>query len=376
MKNSKQKNVRFLTIAASIILLLSAVLVSCGRSTSESGYKEEAYVVPTNTAPAPEMNGGSYDYRKEAGYPADSDSSYREDGEYHETSPEEPTGNEEGKTSDSIMQAMTDEKLVYTCQITLETTAFKDTSDAVRQLISKYQGFIEQDSVSDSGSDWYYENYRKTSATLTETMVIRIPSKNYTDFLSDLDGQGKIRSKQQQVENITQSYYDTETTIKSLKTQEERLLEMMRNADTIEDMLTVEARLSEVQNELAIYQNRLNRMDRDVAYSTVTLQIREVLEYTKDKDPVKVSTFGDRLKNTLKESWATFLGFLEGLLFFIIRFLPILLVIALIVIAVIVLVKKILKKKSMKKVTKGAVYVSADKEEALTEKTPEEKASE
>ena len=241
------------------------------------------------------------------------------------------------------------EKLVYTCNVTMETTEFDKTLAAIKAAIKELGGFIQSESASDSAGNWYYSDYKKTYGTLVEEITVRIPSENYEQFLNGLNDSGKITNKDQSVENITKTYYDTATTIKSLETQEERLLKMMKEAETIEDMLAIEDRLSEVQNELSIYKSRLSQMDTDVDYSTVCLYIKEVLEYTPDDGPVYTSTFADRLKNTLSNTWEDFKEFLENALFFLIQSFPVLLILGLVNWLVFSLIVKSIRKKRAKK---------------------------
>lgn len=105
---------------------------------------------------------------------------------------------------------------------------------------------------------------------------------------------------------------------------------MLEKCETIEDMITVEQRLSEVQYQLNNLQTTRRYMDMDVAYSYVNIGISEVMEYRQDSEPVKRNTFVDRLKNTLVSTGRGFLSFLEGLLFLIIRMAPYIIIVVVI----------------------------------------------
>ena len=344
MKNMK-KNLLCLILA----LILANVLVSCGASSKTDSYNAVNDMDPSYRIDA-ETKAAGDDYIYEGALvPTENAQENRE----------------KSDTFDTFVIYDTDEKLVYTCHIGLETTTFKDTMAAIRKLITSYEGFIEQDELSDNDEYWYYEEYTKNHATLNENLVVRIPTKHYTDFLNELGGQGKIRTKTQQVENITTAYSDTETTINSLKIQEKRLLEMMEEADNVTDMLEIEDRLTDVQNELRMVENRLSAMDVDIAYSTIHIDVMEVLEYTKDAEPVKTSTFSDRLKNTLKDSWEDFLLFLENALFFLIHALPILVILGIFAAVIVFAVKKISgnRKRKIKGNAKEAVYKKPEENE-------------
>lgn len=239
-----------------------------------------------------------------------------------------------------------EEKLVYTCDMTMETLEFSQTIKAIKEQIAKYDGIIEQENESDNNYQWYYTT-EKSNATLSSFLVIRIPSEKYEQFLDSLTGNGKITSKNMRVENITKHYSEVETSIKSLKTQEKRLLDMMEQAKTVEDMITVESRLSEVQNELEQYKNTLSALDTDITYSTINLSINEVVKYEESQE-----TFQQRLHNTLGESKQFFFNFLENGLFTLILFGPVLLVLAIVLFIIIAVIGRIRRNKRQKKALK------------------------
>ncbi|MDE7323401.1 MAG: DUF4349 domain-containing protein [Lachnospiraceae bacterium] len=243
------------------------------------------------------------------------------------------------QTQDPDGLTLLEEKLVYHCNLDIETLDYPATMTSVKDTIAKYGGVIQSESENDSGAGWYYENYRKTSATMHNYLEVRIPSENYDSFLSELDGVGKIINKSTSVDNISQRYYDTTSQIEALKIQEKNLLAMMEKCETIEDMIAVEQRLSEVQYQLSELQTSRRYMDMDVAYSYVNINITEVMEYRQDSEPVRRNTFADRLKNTIWSTGKGFLAFLEGLLFLLIHLTPYILII--VVLCVVFLRKKI-----------------------------------
>jgi hypothetical protein len=212
----------------------------------------------------------------------------------------------------------------------IETLDYDSTITSIKDTIKKYKGIIQSENESDSSYNWYYENYQKTSGTMTDYIEVRIPSDDYENFVNELDGVGKITSKSTSVDNISQKYYDTTSQIEALQIQEQNLLEMLEKCETIEDMITVEDRLSEVRYQLNNLQTSKRYMDTDVAYSYVNINVTEVMEYHNTQEPVKKNTFADRLKNTIKSTGTGFLSFLEGLLFLIIRLFPYLVIIAII----------------------------------------------
>ena len=261
--------------------------------------------------------------------------------EMEEAVPENGTSEKvEGSNTDDYLAS---QKLIYTCDMELQTLEFQKTMDSLNELIEKYDGFVESESVSDDDYRWYYSDYYKDNGTLEAYVTMRIPTQNYEAFLGEVEGQGKLMNKSERVTNITKSYNDTSTTIEVLEKEESMLLDMMDRAESIEDMIHVEERLSNVQRELAIYRSDLYGMDVDIAYSTINVNVQEVMEYT--YKPIE-TTFFQRIWDACQGSVESFLDACEAFLTAIISALPYIII----ALVVIIIEMKRLTKKTTKNV--------------------------
>ena len=321
----------------------AALLVGCGSGSMNS-------------------SAGTYEY---AGAPAEAEYATEEmyDADYDEATQganEDTGGGAANDVSQKSKEAGTDEngklseqKLIYTADITIQTQTFQDTFNAVKDAITKVGGFVESESTSDSAWNWYYSDYRKSSGTLHSYITVRVPSTKYREFLSLIEGtDGKITSKSEYVQNITKRYNDQSILIESLEKQETRLLDMMDKAETIEDMITIESRLSEVQTQLNQARNTLAGYDTDIDYSTINVQIEEVLQY---KSSVVQQTFLERLGNTFSRSWRDFGEFMQDLILAIVYLLPAILVIVIILVILRPFLKKWGAKRKEKREAKKAM---------------------
>ena len=223
------------------------------------------------------------------------------------------------ETEDNKQDTLSSEKIVYTCSLRIETTSYTEDLKYIHDTVKAYNGIVEYESETDSNYQWYYLDSVKTTGTLRNHITVRIPADNYESFLNFVGSTGRVVGKESRADNISQSYYDTTSTIPSLKIQEERLLSMYEDAYTIEDMIMVENRLTEVQSQLNLYQTRLANMDTDVQYATVNIELTEVVQYT---PTVEEDTFWNRLSDTVSDTIKEFLSTLEDLLFLCIRVLP------------------------------------------------------
>ena len=244
-------------------------------------------------------------------------------------------------TSDQESEAQPEnpDKIIYSSEVTVETTEFDSAVGKVAGLVETYGGWIETSSVSGSN---YYQKSRGTASTRDASYTLRIPSNRFQTLMDNLSELGNIPYSHIYTENVTSQYYDAEAHLKAYKTQETRLLEMMELAETVEDVIIIEDRLTELRYQIESLQSRLNNWDRRVSYSTVYLSLKEVREYTPETkvDP----SYGEELAQALKDGLYNAGQFLKDLLVFLVEVLPVLVILAPIIWLVIFLVRKLISK--------------------------------
>ncbi len=223
------------------------------------------------------------------------------------------------------------EMLVYTCSISIDVLEFDEAVDSFRSLLEEYEGFVEHENYSDDkGSVSYYQENAEVWHDYTAT--VRVPSSRYEDFTESISGIGDLRSKNAQVENVSQEYTDAQTTLAIYEAKQERYLNMLSTITDEAYALEVENQLTELEIQIAQLKTRMNDIETDVAYSYVNISIHEVKEY--EKKPVKTDTFRQRLGNTINRSWGGFLEFAEAVLFMVIYLFPYMVIVGMIILIV------------------------------------------
>lgn len=227
-----------------------------------------------------------------------------------------------------------DRKLIRTVSVTVETLDFDAFSTDLERAVTQAGGYFESRRVSGNSG-------QSDDGLMYGSYTIRIPESALEDFSEKMDGLGNILSRNENVEDVTLQYSDTEGRIRSLKKQQDRLLELLEDAENVEDIITIEARLSEVEYELESYQSSKNILDNQISYVTIQLEASEVQKVT---PPAKLSIWerirlglGDSLDN-LQEGCV---DFLVGL---IVCF-PYLLAAAVMIGVIVIIVKKVRRKK-------------------------------
>ena len=255
-------------------------------------------------------------------------------GDYNEGGNQKPESNLSGSTVLNPDVA-DDRKLIRTVNLSAETEDMDALLSLVASRIAELGGYVESREVY-NGSQ-YSNRYRQA------TLKIRIPADKLDAFVTDVDNASNIVSSSETAEDVTLQYVATESHLKVLKAEEERLLQFLSEAKGVSEMLEIEKRLTDVRAELEIVTNQLNTYANLVSYGTVHLRIDEVKEFTvvEEEEP----TLWQRIGNGFVSSVKTVGKILEHLLVFFVAALPFLVIPGIIVVVVLVLVRRADKKR-------------------------------
>ena len=198
-----------------------------------------------------------------------------------------------GQTSSSALPQ--NRKWIVTVYLDAETEDLDSAITGIDEHIVSMGGYVEDQRVY-NGSNYNSRRYRNASLT------VRIPAEKADEFTARVDGIANVVSKEKNLEDITLTYTATESRMNALRTEETRLLELLAEAETMSDLLEIEARLTDVRYELERVTSQLRLYNNQVDFATIHLNLNEVQEYT----PVAEPTFFERIRTT-------FIHALEGL---------------------------------------------------------------
>ena len=171
-------------------------------------------------------------------------------------------------------------KIIYTATLSLETKEFDAASQALAALVSDVGGYFESRSV-DQG------HYRSMDA------VVRVPAAEFLSFLDRAGETAHVANRAEYLDDVSEAYYDQESRLATQRTKLERLQELLRQAQDMEDIITIESAISETELEIEFLTGSLRKYDSQINYSTITLSLREVYRLSTDEEvPV---TFAQRL---------------------------------------------------------------------------------
>ena len=318
-----------------IVLLSSILSVSLLAGCGSSKYSEDAY--------------SAADYNYASGVASESyyDGYYEEYGESYDypteaTAEESASGENAPEVGEDAANTRSDRKLIRTIDLEVETRNFMEMTSNIKERTEALGGYVESSSAYGSVGG----EYRIASYTL------RIPADKADSFIDAIVEGSNITYRTENVEDVTLTYVDIDSRKRSLQIEYDRLEELLKSAEEIEDLITIEERLSQVRYEIQSIESQLRTYDNKVNYTTIYLSINEVFDYTPPE--VYNPTYFERLGNGLKTAFEDIWDGAQDFSIFIIVAIPYLIALGIPVVIILLIVNACVKKHKKKLAKKAA----------------------
>lgn len=235
--------------AGALAVLLAVAIGGCGSASK--------YESATDTASAPMAASGAWD-----------------GGIYENAVTAEEVAEEEyGEAQQAETVQDQSRKLIKNVDMSVETEEFDLLLSNVEHKVEELGGYVEESNIY-NGS--YTSDYRSRSASITA----RIPAQKLDQFITDVAEQSNVTRKSESVEDVTLQYVDLESHKKALLAEQESLLAMLEQAESIEDIIAINEQLTDVRYRIESMESQLRTYDNKINYSTVYLNVEEVEQYT------------------------------------------------------------------------------------------------
>ena len=139
----------------------------------------------------------------------------------------------------------------------------------IELVIQKFHGFVAD------------MNQTSHSDEISNTMVIRVPSKDFENLLEALGKESTYTDfKRIIAQDVTEEFVDIQSRLRTKKEVRDRYIDILKNkAKTVEDVLKAEEQIRILQEEIEAKEGRLKYLQSRVAMSTVNLEIYQLLPY-------------------------------------------------------------------------------------------------
>jgi hypothetical protein len=226
------------------------------------------------------------------------------------------SGDAEAPGGGDAFLALVEQRIVKTGEITLEVDNVAEALGRVRSLVAELNGYV-------GGSQ---------AGTLDDraTLTVRIPAPAFDTALARLhELDGRVIAEATREESVTTQVVDLQARIDNLRVSEASYRELVSRAEDIEDILAVQTRLDAVRGQIEQLRAQLDALEGQAALSTLTITLvprpQPITEQAQTWDP------GAQLDRALASLVGIGQGMIDGLIWFVVVWLPILLVLALFV---------------------------------------------
>ncbi len=144
-----------------------------------------------------------------------------------------------------------------------------DTETAVNSatnLAVGLGGYIISQNMFDDVQGFTYANMR-----------LAVPVDQFEFALRELRKLGEVTDESSSGEDVTDEYVDLNSRLTNLQATQERLLEFLDEAETIDEILEVNEELTKVEEDIAVIQGRINFLRDRAAFSTIDLTLNPLL---------------------------------------------------------------------------------------------------
>lgn len=222
---------------------------------------------------------------------------------------------------------MAEKKIIRTASMTIATQTFEDSLNALKSACEGQNGWIESSS----------ENVNNATGLRTAYLTLRIPQSALDAYIAGTEGLGRITSRSESAQDVTESYQDTAARLETQKALMARLQALITESADLSDLLELESQIADTQYQIDRLQASLNSTDRQVSYSTVNITLKE--EKTVELTDTTVS-LGDRIKSAIVTGVNALESFLADMLVFLVAALPFIAIVAVVAIAVKIIRKR------------------------------------
>lgn len=219
-------------------------------------------------------------------------------------------------------------KLTKELSVTAETDDFSGTDALLRSETEKAGGYIESSSMN------------TYNGSKTEQFVIRIPADQLDSFESIISDSCTVTDKSENVEDITDTYNETESELESLRQEMDSLNAMLTKAETVTDTIAIQDRISDVRSRIGTLEAQMKTYDAQISYSRVSVYLSEDSIAKTDSQ-----TVGERISHGFRSTIKLLGDFFVALFVFVISASPILAILAAIIVLILCLSRRSARKK-------------------------------
>lgn len=214
----------------------------------------------------------------------------------------------DGIPAQNVKEKAAPRKIIYTGLADLIVDDFDAAERQLRQLVEDQEGYLANSDI-----------YNQPGSPRSGTWTVRVPQKNFAPFMQAVVKLGEVRKRTTTSQDITDAYYDKAAHLKADEAEEKSLLALLEKTQgRVEDILKVREQVRIVRGQIEQSKGQLQRWDKDVDLTTVTVKLLDRRDYT----PPLMPDFGSTVGRTFQGSIEALVMFGKGIVLVVVALAP------------------------------------------------------
>jgi len=189
-------------------------------------------------------------------------------------------------------------KIIKNGYMNFEVTKLEQAKSKVDTLLNNIDGYYEN------------EQYNSYGNRISYSLQLRIPNAQFDSIIYVIEyNVGEMKSKNITAKDVTEEYVDLNIRLENNLAYLTQYKEILRQAKSVKDILEVQEKIRKIEEEINSRKGRLKYLDDKVKYSTLNLELTELITNTISYR----QSFGRRLVNAFNNGVQGFLSFIVGL---------------------------------------------------------------
>lgn len=122
------------------------------------------------------------------------------------------------------------DKIIRRVIMNVETQDFDNLVTTIDEKIKQLGGYVESSSI--TGQRYYYSDESRYAK-----IIARIPSDKLDEFTNKVGEISNVVTKDENTDNVTLQYVDTQSRKKSLEIEQERLFALLEKTDSLDNII-------------------------------------------------------------------------------------------------------------------------------------------
>ncbi|MGP4077237.1 DUF4349 domain-containing protein [Halobacillus sp. K22] len=174
-------------------------------------------------------------------------------------------GNNEENDSARIAQNTEESMMVYEAQLDVETNDYDQFNQQLQTKMDQQEAYMVESNI-----------HKNEQGRRQGHIRIRVPQPNFESLLAGFEEiSSEVLSRNISGRDVTEEYVDLESRLQAKEKIESRLLNFMDQAEATEDLIKISQDLERVQSEIEVLTGKMNYLENQSDFSTITLSIQE-----------------------------------------------------------------------------------------------------